>query len=493
MINDPNYIERIALVNSQGKTITFGELDVSLNHFTSLLLKFQIGGGCRVAILLEKSFASVIAIYSCADISAAYIPIDIQLPQTRISQIISDCSPHVIVHNQPALFPENESHPCNVAGMEGSFITPLLTPNYSEVEKKDAQPNFFEERISHILYTSGSTGIPKGVVVPYNAANSFVQWARNTFRLNQSDNIASIAPFYFDLSLLDLFVARNMKATLHLFSSEQVQNPRQMSEELAKRKITSIYATPTFYSSLQEFGKIEKQDWSPLRTVLFAGEVFPVKHLHALMSVWSKAVFYNLYGPTETNVCTFAEIHRDENRIEPYPIGQPCVDHEIQITEQGELLVGGPHVAKGYLNRSELNEAKFFTVGNTRWFRTGDRVEVDQSGMLIYKGRMDRMVKRRGYRIEPGEIEVALHTISGITGAAVVEHSVNDLVLLKAIVTTDGSRSFNIVEIKAQLIQVIPDYMLPDSVVTIKEFPKTSSGKIDYLKLREEVVSSLQK
>lgn len=473
--------------------MTFGQLKASRELFASILFKFQIGGGCRVAILLDKSFASAIVIYTCVDISAAYIPIDTHLPDSRIEQIVADCAPHVIVHCDPQLFPGNESHPCSIPGLEGTFVTILLTPNYHAVETEQASPNFFQEHISHILYTSGSTGIPKGVVVSFEATSAFVKWASKTFMIHETDHIASIAPFHFDLSVLDLFVARYKRATLHLFSSPQVQNPRLMSEELAKRKINTIYATPTFYIALLEFGKIEKQDWSILRTILFAGEVFPVKSLHQLMSTWSQAMFFNLYGPTETNVCTFTDIQRDENRITPYAIGKPCIGHEFEITSEGELVIGGPHVAKEYLNRPELTAQRFFTTGKTRWFRTGDKVEVDHSGNLVYKGRLDRMVKRRGYRIEPGEIEAALHQLSGITGAAIVPCSGNDTVLLIAIVTSDGSRIFDIVQLKSDLIQIIPDYMLPDSVITVKEFPKTSSGKIDYVKLQEEVVSSLQK
>lgn len=480
-------------MDSAGNMITYREMDVSKKLFNSLLHKFKIGGGCRVAILLEKSFASAIAINTTPDISAAYIPIDVNLPRARIEQIILDSKPHVILHDRPDLFKGKESHPCSIWGMEGTYITVLLVPNYDEADATGEVPNMFRENIFSVLYTSGSTGIPKGVCIPIEAGVAFSKWCTATFDIREGDQIASIAPFHFDLSIADIFASRLKRATLHLFKSDEVKNVRLMSALLATKKINTIYATPTFFSALLEFGKLENRDWSHLRTVLFAGEVFPVRQLHALMSVWSNAKFYNLYGPTETNVCTFTEIHCEENKTEPYPIGKPCLGHEFEITSEGELIIGGPHVANGYLNRPELTSEKFFTRNNKRWFRTGDRVEIDQYGDLIYKGRLDRMVKRRGYRIEPGEIEVALSNISGITGAVVVEHNVNDLVLLIAVVTSDASRMFDIVEIKSLLISVIPDYMLPDSIVTVKEFPKTSSGKIDYQKLRQEVVSSLQK
>jgi D-alanine--poly(phosphoribitol) ligase subunit 1 len=178
----------------------------------------------------------------------------------------------------------------------------------------------------------------------------------------------------------------------------------------------------------------------------------------------------------------------EAERTTPYPIGKPCANHEIEISDEGELLVGGAHVAEGYLNRPELNTARFFMKNDQRWFRTGDKAETDANGLLVYKGRLDRMVKRRGYRIEPAEIEAALMLLKDITVAAIVSHEPQGAVLLTAVLS--GLRPIGIIELKQELVKHIPDYMLPDAVVMLDEFPKTSSGKIDYVKL-QEIVSSL--
>lgn len=478
----------MALIDCTGKQFSYDDLHAAIRSLTGLFRTLHLGSGSKIVLHLEKSFASVASIHAAQDIGAAYIPIDPSAPEPRVRQIMTDAQAHVVIHDRPDLFPGTTSDKCSIPGMENVHITTLLKPNY---DATDAVANYFPKRMAYVLYTSGSTGAPKGVCVSSEAANAFASWCVETFGITHRDHIASIAPFHFDLSVCDLFASRDVKATVHLFRDEQVQNVRQMGKELSERKITFIYATPTFYSALVQYGKIEKYDWSALRVVLFAGEVFPVKQLHALMSVWSEAEFYNLYGPTETNVCTYTEIVKDEGRTEPYPIGLPCSEHELEITSDGELLVGGAHVAEGYLNQPELTAEKFFSRNGVRWFRTGDRVVLDEHHQLVFRGRMDRMVKRRGYRIEPGEIEAALYRVNGITDAAVVTAHRGDEVQLVAVITSDGSRAHEIIELKKELLLLLPDYMLPDAVVTVNAFPKTSSGKTDYVKLQQEVVPSL--
>lgn len=484
-LRNSRYSDRAALVDSSGNSISYKELWERIDSLVNFLRSRGASSDSRIAILQHKTFESVISIFAARALGAAYIPIDAGLPSSRIRSIIEDCDPDVLICD-PKLFPSEI--PCqlemcsSVSGMENTAIT-FLSSDHGK-----------ENKLAYILYTSGSTGTPKGVCVSESAATAFVQWGINTFKVKAGDNVSSIAPFHFDLSVFDLFVTLSQGATLHLFRSEEIQNVRAMAEQLSAKKISVIYSTPTFFSTLLLYGKAEKQNWSSLRTVLFAGEVFPVKTLHPLMSLWNRSRFFNLYGPTETNVCTFTEIIRDETRNTPYPIGFPCNHHEIEITEKGELLVGGAHVANGYLNRPELTESRFFTRGNIRWFHTGDQVEKDSIGNLIYKGRLDRMVKRRGYRIELGEIEMALTQHPAIPAAVIIPMTLPDGTLnLIAVVSTTTGKEIDLVEIKSFLVTLIPDYMLPDAVKTVDSFPKTGSGKADYLKLQEEVVSSFLK
>lgn len=471
--------EQVAVVDSDGTSITYNELASRIETVRDFLLANGLRENSRVALLKEKSIDAVVAILGILQCRATYIPIDPGIATSRIRFLIENCDPAAILLN-PNSFPGDL--PCqldmciSVPGTNSIVFAALSSENPAN-------------ELAYILYTSGSTGNPKGVCISNPAAVSFVNWCTNTFPLNRNDHVASIAPFHFDLSIFDLFAALSSGATLHLFTSDQLKNPRLVVQIFSEKNISVIYATPTFLSSLVEFGKLEKSDWPGTRLVLFAGEVFPVKPLHALMNKWKAARFFNLYGPTETNVCTYAEIRKEDARTSPYPIGKVCKGHAYEISPGGELLIGGPNVADGYLNLPELSQARFFLRDGQQWFRTGDVVTQDENGNLIYKGRIDRMIKRRGYRVEPAEIESALMKLPDVTGSAIVATENERSVFLNAIVTTTHGKQLDLTDVKAQLLAFLPDYMLPDTIRTVLEFPRSGSGKMDYAKL-QEIVSS---
>lgn len=467
--------ERTAIIESDGNGISYTALDARVKQFAEFITRSGLKQGARVAVLQHKSIENVVVLLAISSCGATYIPIDPEMSAHRIQYLLRDADPDMLIAD-PKLFPSEI--PCQfeicalVPGMNNTAIT-LFNSGATE-----------ENPPAYILYTSGSTGTPKGVCVSHPAAQHFVYWSMNTFGLQPGDRVASIAPFHFDLSVFDLYASLFAGCTLHLFTMQDVKNVRLMAQELSRQQISVVYATPSFFTALLLHGKPGKHSWSSLRCVLFAGELFPVQHLHALMDMWNHATFYNLYGPTETNVCTWTPIHRDNARTSPYPIGLPCADHQCEISPEGELFIGGPHVANEYLNQPELTQKRFFLREGTRWFKTGDLVETDSSGMLLYKGRIDRMIKRRGYRVEPAEIEKALllHpdvqscVVSGITGR-------DELPVIVAFIVCVKDHVPSIMTVKEFLLQYLPDYMLPDAVFPVSEVPLTSGGKVDYLAL----------
>ena len=471
----------VAVTDSAGHSLTYGDLADRIEAVTEFLKELGVKPGHRVAVLQHKTIDYLVTILSVANSGATYIPIDPAASVYRIRQVLDDCDPHQLI-TDPRLF---------VSEIPRSHDEMHSPPSMPAIRVLTFHSNASTDpHLAYILYTSGSTGSPKGVCVSHAAARAFVEWGLHTFPPDITDRVASIAPFHFDLSVYDIYCTLLAGCTLCLFRDDEIKNVRLAAQLLSELRISCIYSTPSFFSTLIQYGKAEKYKWTDMKRVMFAGEIFPVRPLHELMNLWSAASFYNLYGPTETNVCTWMKITKDETRTEPYPIGQLCTGHSYEIGPGNELLIGGNHVSEGYLNKADLTSEKYFDRDHVKWFRTGDVVNIDENGLLVFRGRIDRMVKRRGFRIEPAEIEAALLKLNGITGAAVVSKSKNESAELIAFVVSALPEPFSLSEAKRLLSEYLPEYMLPDQVVTIPELPVTTNGKIDYTRLSSDIVSS---
>jgi amino acid adenylation domain-containing protein len=352
--------------------------------------------------------------------------------------------------------------------------------------------------LAYILYTSGSTGRPKGVMLSHRNATSFVNWCSETFAPAEDERFSSHAPFHFDLSILDLYLPLRYAATVVLIDNDTGKDPVRLAAMIADRRLTSWYSAPSILSLLVQYGKLSVHDYSSLRRVLFAGEVFPVRYLQALQTEIPHPRYYNLYGPTETNVCTFYEIPGSipADRTEPYPIGKVCthlaarvVDadgRDVPSGEEGELCIAGPGVTSGYWNLPELSARAFISSeSDGRWYRTGDLVVEDTAGDFIFRGRRDRMVKRRGYRVELGEIETCLYRYPAVRQAAVIAIDGTDGVRIKALVCAENGERLSQIALKSFCAQHLPLYMVPDVFEFPASLPTTSTDKIDYQQLKQ--------
>jgi acyl-coenzyme A synthetase/AMP-(fatty) acid ligase len=260
------------------------------------------------------------------------------------------------------------------------------------------------------------------------------------------------------------------------------------------------YSAPSILAALAQYGKLERHRFAALRSVLFAGEVFPVRHLRALTRLVPHPRYYNLYGPTETNVCTWHEIPAPvpDDRTQPYPIGRVCanlrgiiVDEggaEVAKGSEGELCIAGPNVMRGYWNLPEQT-ARAFLPGRSDgpWYRTGDIVFEPPDGELTFAGRRDRMVKRRGYRIELAEIEAGLYRHPAVKeAAAVARQDEEGGVRIRAFLTFAEGRRPSIIELKRFCAESLPIYMVPDDFAFRDSLPRTSTDKVDYQALMQE-------
>ena len=314
---------------------------------------------------------------------------------------------------------------------------------------------------------------------------------------DDGDRFASHAPFHFDLSVFDLFMACRNAATLVLIGENLGKDPCRLGDFLAERRISVWYSAPSILALLARHGGLDRPDLVAPRLVLFAGEVFPVASLARLRTLWPRAAMWNLYGPTETNVCTAYSIpeHVPADRTEPYPIGPVCpplcarvVDErggELPAGSIGELVIAGPGVMRGYFDRPELTAAAFFADDDgTRWYRTGDLVRDIGGGCFQFHGRRDRMVKKRGYRIELGEIESALYRHDGVDRAGVVARADEEGVAIAAFVALKPDRKRSIIAMKRHCTDYLPNYMIPDTITFLDHLPATSTDKVDYQRLR---------
>jgi amino acid adenylation domain-containing protein len=352
--------------------------------------------------------------------------------------------------------------------------------------------------LAYILYTSGSTGRPKGVMLSHENAVSFVDWCSEVFQPVPEDVFSSHAPFHFDLSILDVHVALKHGASLVLVGEDIGKDPQRLAPLIAEQRISVWYSAPSILALLAQFGNLSRYDYSRLRLVLFAGEVFAVKHLRSLASLLRGPRYFNLYGPTETNVCTFHEVPTPvpDERTTPYPIGACCSHLACRVVdangnavppgEEGELCVSGRGVMQGYWALPEQTAGAFLVdADGTRWYRTGDIVVESPPGEYVYRGRRDRMVKRRGYRVELGEIEAGLYRHASIKEAAVLAHASEDGVELVAHLSAREPKRPSLVEMKGFCAAHLPLYMIPDRFVWHDALPKTSTDKIDYQSLKE--------
>jgi acyl-coenzyme A synthetase/AMP-(fatty) acid ligase len=349
--------------------------------------------------------------------------------------------------------------------------------------------------LAFILYTSGSTGRPKGVCISHRNALAFIDWAAGTVGLTATDRLSNHAPFHFDLSVFDIYGAFRSGAAVCIVPEGASFAPRSLVEFLSRRAITVWYSVPSALVLMAEHGGLLDLAPGPLHTLLFAGEVFPLKHLKRLRRHWPAVRFLNLFGPTETNVCTFFEVCEiAEDRVQPVSIGRACCGDrvwarrsdgtEARVGEEGELMVEGPTVMLGYWGGRPQDGMPY---------ATGDLVRLEDSGDYVYVGRRDDMIKVRGHRVEPGEVEAALLAHPDVRDAAVVVTGSGPEARLVAFLVSAGGGRGPLLAMKEHCARRLPRAMIPDDVRYLNELPRTGNGKIDRKALAAKAASWSEK
>ena len=489
------YPDHVAVIQDS-RHYTYRALDEASNRFAHLLRNAGVQRGDRVGLYVEKSLEAVAALFGITKLGATYVPLDPAAPAQRIAYMISDCRMKAVIGTKAKPAPLGEYLPALIAVDDEAALaaaSPAPPPD----------PGTIERDLALILYTSGSTGNPKGVMIGHRAVLTFIDWASGIFDVKPEDRAANHAPFHFDLSTFDLFVPIKAGASVVLLSPALSLFPVSMAKFIADQRISIWYSVPSALTRLVLYGNLAKFDLSRMRAILFAGEVFPVKYLRQLMGLVPHAAYYNLYGPTETNVCTWYQVdHLEDERTEPVPIGKACANSEILVLNDenqrvktgdvGELCVRGPGLMTGYWGKPERTAQSLTPyvvhphLGPEPIYRTGDLVREEAGGDYTYLGRRDNQIKSRGYRIELGEIETALYGHPDIEEAAVIPIPDDEIGnQIKAFVVLRNGQSLGANALEAYCAARLPKYMVPHQVEVRAALPKTSTGKVDKIRLQE--------
>lgn len=480
-----HYPNKIAIIDDDRK-ISFQKLEREAKRIASRIL--ETCGNIKnepVAVYMGKSIDCIVCFLGILYSGNFYCPIDVNSPSERIEKIIGVLQPRGILCKEDTVF--KTQIPTIMVNMDAnSKVEDIRIPR----DTLDIDPVY-------VLFTSGSTGLPKGVVISHRGVIDYIEWLTNTFEFDENTIFGNQAPFYFDNSILDIYSTLKNASTMVIIPENKFVFPNLLLDYINKEKINTIFWVPSALIAVANSGVLEKKKLTSLKKVLFCGEVMPNKQLNIWRRCNPQCIYANLYGPTEiTDVCSYYIVEREFKDDEPLPIGKACENTGIMVlndknalvdTEEiGELCVRGCCLAMGYYGDwVKTSQAFEQNPLNDKYrefiYRTGDLVKYNSVGEIIYIGRKDFQIKHQGHRIELGEIESAVLSMEKIRQCCTIYDEINKKIIL--IYTTKEVILEK--EIYAYLKQKLPRYMLPSKMLSVDEIPLNANGKTDRTKLKQ--------
>jgi amino acid adenylation domain-containing protein len=504
-----------------GCAVSYAALETASNRLAHLLLTLGCGRGDRVCLFLTKGPDAVIAMLAALKAGAIYVPIDLDSPAARARRIVTVCEPFAVLVDGKAAglldrvldgaLPALRIIALSDAGLEWPDATTVYDRTViDDMPATRPAVRAGDQDAAHILFTSGSTGVPKGVMITHRNVTAFLDWACDHFGISPGENISGHPPLHFDLSTFDIYGTLSRGATLHMIPPELNLLAPKMARFMRDAELDQWFSVPSILSYLAHFDVVEHGDFPHLKRLLWCGEVLPMRTLRYWLERLPHVTFTNLYGPTEATIASsyFTVAHPLAPGLPDVPIGSACAGEELRVLDAtltpvaagqvGELYIGGAGVSPGYWRDPQQTAAAFIadpdarSAGN-RLYRTGDLGWRGEDGWFRFVGRADCQIKSRGYRIELGEIEAAVGELACVRECAVVgvETGGFETWAICCAYVLAGPADLAPATLRHELMNAIPRYMLPTRWRRYRNLPKNANGKIDRRVIREQFAADL--
>lgn len=486
------HADRPALRFSDGTTVSYGALDDLAARTAGLLRTVGVRRGAPVALLLEKTPLAYAAMLACLRLGAPYVNLDRTSPAERLARILDRCRPGVLLVDID--LPTELSGV--LLGLDVVVLGPGIDPTAAPPDRLTDYPPPTGASPAYLMFTSGSTGFPKGAVISHAAVLNFNRWAIEAFALTPSDRLTNVNPLYFDNSVFDVYASLLTGACLCAFTRDETIAARSLVKQVEVAGCTVWFSVPSMLMYLTTMRAIPKGGLSTLRVVGFGGEGYPKPEMRKLYDlIGDHAQFVNVYGPTEcTCICSIHTISeadlKDLNGLAPLGHMASNFDYLILDTDDrpvrpgeiGELCLLGPQVGLGYWRDADRTAAAFVPnplngAYNETMYRTGDLVSENVAGLVSFHGRKDNQIKHMGYRIELEEIDSALYAVDGVVEAA-AGYLRERSVFGQIIAAVAGEPGLSEEAVRDALRHRLPPYMIPDRVAVLSRLPKNENGKI---------------
>ncbi len=478
------------------RALTFYELQQEAYHIASMLIDGKITKR-PVAIFMDKGVACISAFYGAAYSGNFYTVVDVEMPDQRIDKILASFQPAAILTTDQYF--ERVKSLCHGEGIIIKYEDCMLS-SISAGDIIAAENRIIDTDVAYVLYTSGSTGIPKGVIISHRSLADFIDWAVKRFDLDESYVWGNQTPLYFSMSVLDVYATVKTGASMYIIPQQCFKVPKYLMEFLSHNNINTLYWVPSALVFPAALGALKSALPIDLKNVFFGGEVMPVKYLNKWMEKFPDARYVNFYGPTEvTDTCTAYEVNRKFENTDILPIGIPCKNADVFLLDEqdnlvagegviGEVCVRGTGLASGYYNAPEKTAEAFVQNPLNHAYpeiiyRTGDLAQWNEYGELVYLSRKDFQIKHMGRRIELGEIETALLSLEEIeSGCCLYDGKKSSIVAVYKGMLAEK-------ELRNRLLKLLPEYMMPNSWHHVEAMPLNLNGKIDRQKLKEMYIT----